>query len=267
MKRSFRKIKAFFLILFFVGTLFCGEIYAGDLLIQANNISGPYSDESDLAEFDDDFDDDEDEEELVVYDPIEPLNRAVFWFNDKFYFFLLKPVAKVYRIVPEPTRISVANFYSNLFTTQRFVNSLLQFKGMGALTELERFVINSTIGVGGFFDPAKKWFHINKVEEDFGQTLGVYGLGPGFYIVLPFFGPSNLRDTVGLAVDSFLDPVPYALPEQHRHLIYAGIISFYVINYTSLDKDTYESIKQQALDPYLFIRNAYTQKRDKAITE
>jgi phospholipid-binding lipoprotein MlaA len=193
------------------------------------------------------FDGEEEEEFVYILDPFEPLNRAAFWFNDKFYFLLLKPAARAYRVVPEPARISAANFFTNLTAPIRFVNSLLQLKLKDAGNELARFVINTTVGIGGLFDPARKWADIRMKDEDFGQTLGRYGIGTGTYMVLPFFGPTNTRDGIGDIVDYFLDPTAY--------------IDDIYLYATSLDRDTYESIKKQSLDPYIFIRNAFTQRR------
>ncbi len=201
----------------------------------------------------------EEEEEIRAFDPIEPFNRGIFWFNDKFYFYLLKPVARAYRVVPERARISVSNFFLNLYTPQRFVNSLLQFRFRDGAGELVRFVMNSTIGILGLFDPARSLTGIARKDEDFGQTLGHYGAGGGVYLVWPFFGPSNLRDALGGLADGFLDPVYYFDIKAWERF---GIKALDTVNATSLDKDTYESIKEEALDPYVTIRNAYTQRRE-----
>jgi phospholipid-binding lipoprotein MlaA len=207
----------------------------------------------------------EDEFDLQVSDPIEPVNRAIFWFNDKIYFYLLKPVARGYRIVPKPARNSVANFFSNLTTPVRFANSLLQLKARKAGTELARFVVNSTIGVLGLFDPGKDWLGLKKTDEDFGQTLGFYGAGEGFYLVLPVLGPSSLRDGIGRVGDYFADPIssPYyfILNDWEKY----ALEGLNTVNALSLDKDTYEGIKRDALDPYLFLRNSYSQYRQSKI--
>jgi len=208
-------------------------------------------------EEDDEFEDEFAEDELDVYDPLETLNRGIFWVNDKLYFYLLKPIVKLYRYVPEQVRVCTANFFSNLTSPIRIVNAALQFKLPDAGRQLARFTINSTLGVLGFFDPAKKYFALAAKEEDFGQTLGHYGIGPGLYLMLPFLGPSNLRDSVGLLVDFPLDPFPYILND----LEYLGVEAFDAINTLSLDENTYEAIKNEALDPYLFIRDAYFQFR------
>jgi phospholipid-binding lipoprotein MlaA len=194
------------------------------------------------------FDGEEEDEFVYILDPFEPLNRAAFWFNDKFYFLLLKPAARAYRVVPEPARISAANFFTNLTAPIRLVNSLLQLKLKDAGNELARFVINTTVGIGGLFDPARKWADIRMKDEDFGQTM---------YMVLPFFGPTNTRDGIGDIVDYFLDPTAYI----DDIYLYLSMKSLAGVNATSLDPDTYESIKKQSLDPYIFIRNAFTQRR------
>ncbi|APG29113.1 hypothetical protein A7E78_11395 [Syntrophotalea acetylenivorans] len=215
----------------------------------------------------DDFfgvDDDEDFtdgdlESFDINDPIEPFNRGMFWFNDKLYFYLLKPIARGYRVVPEPARQSVANFFSNLGTPVRFVSSVLQLKFTDAGTELGRLVVNSTVGIAGLFDPAKKYLGWRKKDEDLGQTFGNYGVGSGFYIVWPLLGPSSVRDTVGMVGDYFLDPLHYAGMKPMERVALKGLE---METKLSLDKDTYEGIKRQALDPYLYIRTTYAQHRE-----
>lgn len=193
----------------------------------------------------------------TLADPLEPVNRGLFWVNDKLYSYLFKPVARALRVVPEPVRTSLGNVFSNLGTPVRFANSLLQLKFADAGSELGRFMINSTLGIGGLFDPAKDWGDLKRKDEDLGQTFGHYGLGQGFYLVLPVLGPTTLRDGLGRVGDTFLEPLPYMLDDTE------ALIGRLVEqeNRLSLDKDTYEGIKQQELDPYLFIRNAYAQRR------
>lgn len=213
--------------------------------------------DDDMSDFDDEFDDEE--EEIQICDPFERINRGIFWFNDKLYFYLMKPVARGYRVVPEPARISVGNFFSNVATPGRFINAGLQGKFGDAGNELVRFVVNTTVGILGLFDPAKKHMGIEKKKEDTGQTLGVWGFGTGCYVMLPVLGPSNFRDGIGLIGDYYLDPWRYIFgPESYE---YYAVKGFDLINFISLDKDTYEGIKKDSLDPYLFIRDAYTQYR------
>lgn len=205
---------------------------------------------------------DDDNEELNVYDPLETINRGTFWFNDKLYFYLLKPVAKGYRwIMPEPLMLGIGNFFSNLASPMRIINAGLQGKFSDSGNELTRFAVNTTIGIFGFFDTAKDHFNITKKEEDTGQTLGYYGIGPGPYLVLPFFGPSSFRDGVGLLADSRMDLTYYLWEDRD----YWGAIILKAVNTVALDKDTYEGVKRDALDPYLFVRDAWTQYRQNKV--
>ena len=208
---------------------------------------------------------DDDDTVLDVYDPLEPVNRGIFWFNDKMYFYVLKPIARGFRYVPEPWRVSLKNFFNNLRAPVTIINATLQGKFADAGNELTRFATNTTLGIGGLFDPSKEHFGIRAKEEDTGQTLGHYGVGPGPYLVLPFLGPSNLRDGIGLFADSRMDLAYYIWGKDKDNYDYLGAIAVRVINNLSLDKDTYEGIKQDALDPYLFVRDAYAQYRQNQI--
>ena len=204
----------------------------------------------------------EDEEILEVWDPIEPVNRVFFWVNDKLYFYLLKPVARGYRwAVPEPWRVSVKNFFSNLAAPVRIINAGLQGKFGDAGNEITRFAVNTTIGIGGFFDTAKDHFELRMKDEDTGQTMGHYGVGPGPYLVLPILGPSSLRDGIGMFIDNRMNLLYYMAEGR----TYYGLRLYDKINDLSLDKDTYEGIKKDALDPYLFVRDAFIQYRQNKI--
>ena len=214
------------------------------------------SDDDDLAFLDDD------DEILDVWDPIEPFNRGMFWFNDKLYFWLMKPIARGYRwITPEPFRVAVGNIFTNLATPVRVVNAGLQGKFGDAGNELVRFGTNSTIGILGMFDPSKEHFGIALKNEDTGQTMGHYGIGPGPYLVIPFIGPSSARDGIGLIADSYMD-LTYHIWE---HSDYWYAIAYRQLNKLALDKDTYEGIKKDALDPYLFVRDAWAQYRQNLV--
>ena len=216
----------------------------------------------------DDFEDedqpwlDDEDEELDVYDPLEIINRGTFWFNDKLYFYLLKPVARGYRwIMPDPLMLGIGNFFSNLTSPVRIINAGLQGKFADAGNELTRFGVNTTIGIGGLFDTAKDHFNLKKKEEDTGQTLGYYGIGPGPYLVLPFFGPSSFRDGIGLLAYARLTATYYLWEDRD----FWAAVALYAINTIALDKDTYEGVKKDALDPYLFVRDAWTQYRQNKV--
>ena len=198
-----------------------------------------------------------------IADPLEPFNRAMYHFNDKLYFWVLKPVAQGYRtVVPEAARVGVSNFFANLAFPIRFVNCLLQANFEGAAAELGRFTVNTLWGIGGILDPASsKDINLSKQDGDFGQTLGAYGIGQGFYINWPIFGPSSPRDTVGLVGDAFLTPSNYLSPWYAG----AGIWVYDRVNDTSLKIGDYESLKEAAIDPYVAIRDAYVQYRLKKV--
>ncbi len=220
--------------------------------------------------FDEEYTDDEDyddtaasEERVSIADPIEPFNRAMHTFNDRLYFWLLKPVARAYNVVaPEPARISVKNFFANLAFPARFLSCLLQTDFAGAATETGRFTINTIWGIGGLMDPAASGeLNLRKQDADLGQTLGVYGVGHGFYIVWPVYGPSSPRDTLTIAGDTFLYPPSYITP----WYINRGVWAYEKINYASLRIGDYESLIGAAIDPYISIRDAYVQYRMKEV--
>jgi len=210
------------------------------------------------------FDEDTNEEAVHIADPLSPWNRAMFHFNDKLYFWLLKPISRGYKaVIPTPVRSGVKNFFHNITMPIRMVSCLLQGKGRAASAELSRFLINSTVGVLGFGNPAKRWPELNPGEEDLGQTLGRYGIGNGFYIVWPFFGPSTIRDSVGMVGDWFLNPVSYVDSTEAN----LEIMAVETVNETSFKIGDYESLKEAAIDPYVALRNAYIQHRKKKVEE
>jgi phospholipid-binding lipoprotein MlaA len=163
--------------------------------------------------------------------------------------------------MPKPARKGIKNFFHNLLMPVRFVNCALQGKGKAATGELGRFMLNSTVGVLGFGNPAAEYPELNPDSEDFGQTLGRYGIGNGFYIVWPILGPSTLRDSVGDVGDWFLKPVNYVEPNLDKYLI-KGVN---VVNSTSLRIGEYEALKEAALDPYTTFRDFYVQYREEKV--
>jgi phospholipid-binding lipoprotein MlaA len=218
-------------------------------------------------EEDDDLDDEYEEEEIqeIIADPIEPFNRAVFHFNDKLYFWLLRPTASGYRyVVPKGVRFSIYNFFSNIAMPIRALNCVLQGKFRGFGIELLRFAINTTAGILGFRDAAKQYAGLKMQDEDFGQTLGVWGFGPGFYINWPILGPSSVRDTFGVAADWYLHPVRWYVESPW---VSVGFLALDKVNRTSLVLGVYESLKENAFDPYLAFRDAHVQYRNKKIQE
>jgi phospholipid-binding lipoprotein MlaA len=232
--------------------------------VDASNILVAGVNNSDWDDFESDFDmtssvSKDTAPQVLIADPFEPFNRGVFWFNDKLYFYMVKPVAKGLRVVvPRPARVSVKNFFFNLASPIRIGNCLLQLKFRDFGTEFYRFTINSTFGIAGLFDVAESYAGVKPVVEDFGQTLGAYGIGHGFYLVLPFVGPYSLRDATGSFLDSYADPLRYMGMDT---IEYIGVKAGDVENQISLDNDTYEGVVRDSIDPYLFVRSAYAQRR------
>ncbi|NOY68430.1 MAG: VacJ family lipoprotein [Deltaproteobacteria bacterium] len=199
-----------------------------------------------------------------VSDPLMGYNRFMTKFNDKVYFWFFKPVARAYSFVaPEVVRISVSRFFKNLAWPIRGFNNLLQLKFRCAGIETARFAVNTTVGVAGFFDPARSWLNLCPCPEDFGQTLGHYGVGPGIPLVIPFVGPSNIRDAMGLVPDYYLDPVSYIKDWKTAF----AVDTYGRFNTVSLHIGEYEKLREGAVDWYIFMRNAYEQNREKAIGE
>lgn len=202
------------------------------------------------------------QKQVSVADPLEPVNRVMFGVNDVVYFWILKPVLRgyVYAVSTE-ARTGIRNFFHNVATPARLVNCILQGRNAEADIELRRFAVNTVVGALGLGDPARDRWGLKPAEEDLGQTLAVYGLGDGFYLVWPLLGPSTLRDSVGMVGDAFLDPVRYVPPEA----VSIGISATGTVNDTSFRLGEYESLKAATVDPYIAMRQAYLQYRKKQI--
>lgn len=208
-------------------------------------------------------------------DPWEPFNAKMFWFNfNVLDQYVLKPLAKGWSfILPDVARRSLRNAVDNTNALSRVVNSLAQGKFAGAGREVARFTINSTVGVGGLFDIAKDGFAIEKSDEDTGQTLGFYGVGPGPYLVLPFLPPMDVRDGLGTIVDGAMNPLNYIIPFAGQTNAgttagaLAGITATDAVNHRSLNLELYEGTEEAVLDLYSAVRNGYLQKREAKIKE
>ncbi len=217
------------------------------------------------------------------YDPWEPMNTNIFEFNLKLDRYVLKPVAKGYNfIMPDQAQVGISNFFYNIRFVPRFLNNIFQGKMKGAGIELGRFVINSTVGIAGFIDVAKK-IDLVTPEEDLGQTLGFYGVKPGPYLVLPLLTPFTVRDLVGYVGDVFLNPinwlalpiievegVPSAIDHEDRmttSIIRTGSYVGEVINERSRNLEKFQGVEEATLDLYTAVRNAYLQKRAQAVRE
>lgn len=237
-------------------------------------INFSFANENNNDNFDEEFNSEFSTKKEEIFDPLSGYNRLMTSFNDKVFINVLNPVAEGYAYVtPETIRIGINNFFENILFPVRFSNNLLQLKFKNSSEELGRFLINTLWGLGGFMDPATKELNMQTHKEDFGQTLGFYGVGEGFPIVLPFLGPSNLRDMVGIVGDSYISPLSTTGDSDLRYKIpnnlvqELGIQTFNVVNSTSLKLGQYESLRKDALDLYPFLRDIYSQARKKQIEE
>ncbi len=224
-----------------------------------------------------------DEGAIEEYDPWEPMNVKIFEFNRQFDRYVLKPVAQGYNFVlPDWVQISISNFYYHIRFPPRFLNNLFQGKFKGAGIEVGRFLVNSTIGGAGLIDVAKD-MDLRTPEEDTGQTLGFYGVKPGPYLVLPFFPPFTVRDFTGYVGDIFLNPINWFVAPiievnnvpsliAHKNRMTTTLLQFgtrveEIVNERSRNLEKYQGVEEATLDLYTAVRNAYLQRRAKAILE
>ena len=198
-----------------------------------------------------------------IKDPLQPMNRGFYHFNDKFYLWIIKPVSKGYtKVVPRPVRTCVRRFFGNVEYPIHLVNNLLEGKMKAAGVETGRFVVNSTVGVAGLFDPATRW-ELKAHPANFDQTLGFYGLGPWIYLDLPFFGPSSARGGAGLAADAMLSPWMYFVGPA----VSFSVAGYDGVNEASFKMKEYDTLKKTTLDPYVAMRSAYYETRAEVVKE
>ena len=192
-------------------------------------------------------------------DPLEPVNRAIFTFNLKADKYVARPVAKAYvKVVPSPVRSSVTNFFDNLTYPTVIVNDLLQAKFVQGASDTGRFLFNTTVGLGGLMDPAS-WIGLTANNEDFGQTFGKWGFGPGWYLMLPLLGPASNRDFVGRGFDATTNPLSYADGDLSLAL---GLLDIVDTRARLLPAD---GVLEQQFDAYIFVRTAYLQRRQNLV--
>ena len=239
-------IKSFLFILLF---LFFNWSALGDESDKVKTVADDYE----TTKFDDE-----------IYDPIEPINRAIFGFNNVADRIILEPVAKGYRKLPSPVQSGISNFLSNLRTPLVAVNQLLQGQGGNAAESVGRFAVNTTAGVFGIIDVAEK-IGLEEKEEDFGQTLATWGVGDGFYLVLPIFGPSNLRDSAGMVLTYSTDPINlYAVREGEAWVVPLRVATN-AVDQRSKIIDEVNAMRDNSVDYYATVRSSYYQNRKAAI--
>ncbi len=209
--------------------------------------------------------DKEDQSEEESIDPIEPFNRSMFELNLFLDKLIGRPLAELYQaILPFEARDSIRNFIRNLSSPVILANDLLQGEGERAGDTTMRFLINSTLGVGGLFDTAYD-LGFKYHSEDFGQTLAVAGVDEGPYLVLPIFGPSNFRDAAGKAVDAFLDPLTYVAAHNDAELWLYGMRGTEFVDFRARNIKTFDDLEKDAFDYYTLIRSIYRQHRKSEI--
>jgi phospholipid-binding lipoprotein MlaA len=192
-----------------------------------------------------------------VSDPIEPINRGIFWFNDKADVYVLEPTARGWNyVLPEKVQTAIGNFFENIRFPVVMINNLLQAKPLAASSDAGRFAINSTIGVAGFFDPAAE-LGLERHDEDFGQTLGYWGAPAGPYLVAPLLGPTNLRDGFGRVIDIATAVYPLFAATQYT----IGATTVNTLNFRSQVLKQVRDAKEASVDYYVFVRDAYDQNR------
>ena len=223
------------------------------------------------------------DEESEEYDPWEPFNISIFEFNRKLDKYALKPVAQGYDfIIPDFVQVGISNIFYNLRFPQRFLNNVFQGKVKGAGIEVGRFLLNTTVGYAGFLDLAKE-IDLVTPDEDFGQTLGFYGVKPGPYLVLPFLQPFTVRDFAGYVTDIFLNPINWlvapiievqGIPSliAHKNRTTSSILQISVrvgeiVNERSRNLEKFQGVEEATLDLYTAVRNAYLQSRTRAIRD
>ena len=194
-----------------------------------------------------------------VNDPLEGVNRTFFNINEKVDEVALKPIALTYSKTPDPIKNGITNFFRNLKEIDNTLNQVLQGKPKYAANDFSRFLINSTLGLGGILDPASS-MGLERHDEDFGQTLAVWGVNEGPYVVLPFFGPSTMRDTPSIPVDQWLlDPMT------HVELSTSQRMAVIAVDKVSLRAELLaieETVEEISTDKYAFIREAYLDRRN-----
>jgi phospholipid-binding lipoprotein MlaA len=204
----------------------------------------------------------------TIADPLAPLNEKFFVFNEKLDHYVTRPIATGWsRVAPVPVRKAFDRFFDNLNVIPRFANNLFQGKFRPAGGEVARFFINTTVGGLGFFDPADKWFGLKEHPQDFGLTMGYYGVGMGPYLMIPIFGPFDFRDGVGYLVDGVMNPIDWILGIVQVVAIYSGIIAANAVNYESLHLELFEDADRYSIDLYGAVQDAYVQRRQRLLYE
>ena len=267
-------LAAAIMLIFFSIVCFCTPAFAADhepVFYLAQQSQEAEVEEDDEYEDDDEYDDEYEDDVVEINDPLHQLNRDIFWLNDGLYILIIRPAAKAYNtIIPIEIRTSVKNFFYNLRFPIRFVNCLLQAKTRKAGEEFVSFLLNTSVGFLGIGDVASTYENLPPSPEDLGQTLAVWGFGNGFFIMYPVLGPYTLRDSARFIDSYFLDPVSWL-----RYNKFGGYSTRTTLAITAYDKfnelsfeiDDIDALREAVFDPYVAVRDAYIEHRNKLIAE
>ena len=249
---NYRRTLSSYLLLFFFFSIAATGLYAEEDFLSEEDLYGDFEDES-----------------IVVSDPLQPINRVIFKFNDFIYMNVLQHIANGYTaITPDFIEKGASNFFQNLKYPVRLAGNLLQGRIKGARIETERFLVNTTLGIGGIYKAADHFDRMQPIEpEDVGQALGAWGIGEGPYLVLPFLGPSNFRDLLGLVGDRVVNPLdaPFLVIDDWELQLALGTTEF--VTSTPAIMNIYLPIKKNAFDPYSAIKSGYTERRRSMIED
>ncbi len=242
--------------------------FASILAAPSLSFAQEFVDLSDLIDDDEFSEDGANATAASIADPLEGVNRAIFAFNDGAYTIVVDPFTKGYtRVVPKEARKGLHNFFENLEYPVRFTSSILQFKFGRAAQETGKFLVNTTAGLGGFMDAAKEFDGLTPPKEDIGQAFGAWGVKHGFYIVLPFVGPSSLRDLVGNFGDSVVDPISEPWSQIDDDSDRTALRAVELVNELPEIIDLYNTVTDSAIDPYVAMRDGYAQLRAAKVAE
>ncbi|MDQ8205348.1 VacJ family lipoprotein [Pelagicoccus sp. SDUM812003] len=215
--------------------------------------------------FQDDF---EAERQVSINDPLEPVNRAIFKFNDGLYNKVVRPFSKAYaRVMPDPVEKGITNVFENLEFPSRFTSNLLQGRVGNAAKETGKFLVNTTAGIGGIIRVSDEIDGLDIPDEDIGQAFASWGVGHGFYLVLPFMGPSSARDLVGDFADGAVEPIPTPWSQVDDSTDRLILRSIDIVNDLPRLMDVYDSMQRSAIDPYASVRDGYAQRRARQASE
>lgn len=215
--------------------------------------------------FADDF---EEQSTVSINDPLEPLNRAIFHFNDDVYKKLAKPLARTYaKIMPDRVERGISNAFVNIKFPSRFVSNVLQGRFGQASKETGKFVLNTTVGLGGVLRPSDNYESLQTTNEDIGQAFGRWGMGHGFYLVIPFMGPTSLRDVVGDYADDAVEPLKTPWSQVDDDTLRLSLRVLEITNKMPALMELYDSMRRSSIDPYSSVRDAYAQRRARDVSK